>query len=1163
MVNWTPEQKRAIELRDHNILVSAAAGSGKTAVLVERIKQLIIKDKTGLDRFLIVTFTKAAASEMKEKLLKAITEEIKDKPENSAFLRKQLDVISTANISTFHSFALEVIRRYFYLTDVEPDFKIGDEGAVEIIKREVLDRMFEDYFEEGTEEFLDFLRCYGSDRHEKALKEMFLQFYGTVQSIPHPMEWLEKHVRQLNFDKKEFLESDIYAFVKEDIGKTIDEILDGFRKAMDFAETAGVESIYEKCRADYEILFTLKKLSEENKIDEIGSLLANFKPSQMRAKKADQESFNEIKEDLTRTRDRGKNLISDLLERYFSQSMDAYIADMQDMHPMAVYLEKMIHDFDDRFRKVKAKKNIIDFNDIEHYALQILEHEDAAAEYRDKFKYIFVDEYQDSNVMQDALINTIKREDNVFVVGDIKQSIYKFRLAEPEIFQARYRDYANEANTQSDKIDLNMNFRSKKSVIETVNGVFRELMDGYDDNAMLYQGDKYNGEIDYETELHIIDNQVSVDMELSDELAEMKNAQLEAYHTGEIIREIVGTKIYDSKQNCERSVTLKDIVILMRSTKDYAEVFQDVLRDLDIPSYVDDSSGYFDTVEIQVFLNLLSVIDNKQQDMPLLSLLYSSIFGFTVEDLIRIRLQQRKGSYYDALKNFSEKEDCQGSTDAELAGRCREFFEKLDYYRQMSQALPLEEFVWKLMWDTGYYTYCGALPAGKQRQANLRALADKAGAFKNTGYGGIYGFLTYIRSIEKREVKTGQVKLVNENEDLVRIMTIHKSKGLEFPVVIAAGMGKRFVNTKTGKGFYAHKDLGIGMTKVNFKEHWHRKTLLQMIMERKLQQEERDETTRILYVALTRAKDRLILTGTGKYLHDGELVLPKNPGSYMDQIIPLADHGMMIKKIFDRRHFDLDRLKRTGHREEVRYLMESIPQPEKDADYEDLSRRLNFHYADEPALRKKSKYSVTEYSQKGSVYEKQKDELKIPLFMQSAGKTSAARRGTVMHRVMEVIDFREALEAVTNGGEQGYMDSQIQRMLENEQILEDEKAYIEPDKIMNFFRTAVGRRAAMSDNLRKEAEFNFLKESDGVEVMVQGVIDCFFEDEDGYVLIDYKNSYINPDNREASLTRIKTFYSKQLELYSEALEIIKGKPVKESYLYLFSEGDFINFTNLH
>ena len=1154
-ISWTEGQLEAIETRDKNILVSAAAGSGKTAVLVERIKQLIIKDKTGLDQFLIVTFTKAAASEMKEKLLKAINKEIKENPADSSFLRRQLDVIANANISTFHSFALEVIRRYFYLTDVEPDFKIGDEGAVEIIKREVLDKMFEDYFEEGSEEFLDFLRCYGSDRHEKALKEMFLKFYGTVQSIPHPMEWLGEHVQQLKFNKDDFENSKTYKFMIEDIERVIGDILDNYYIAAAIAKNAELEEIYLKCLEDYEELTALKVYLEDGKNDEIKNFLETFKPNTIRAKKEDKAAYDEVKEDITGYRKYGKSLLAELKDLYYSQSMDIYIDDMQDVYPKAAYLEKMIHDFDKRFRDAKRRKNIIDFNDIEHLALQVLENPEAAEEYRNKFKYIFVDEYQDSNVMQDTLINLIKRENNVFVVGDIKQSIYKFRLAEPEIFQARYKAYDDPADGNSIKIDLNNNFRSKKAVVQTVNGVFRDLMEGYDKNAELKEGNPYTGEIDYMTELHIIDKQVNDDMELSDEVAEMNAVRLEANYVAELIRKTVGSTIYDSKKGCERTVSLKDIVILMRSTKDYAEVFQEELREQDIPSYVDDSSGFFDTVEIQVFLNLLTVIDNKQQDMPLLSALYSSVFGFTIEELIRIRLEHRKGSYYKALENYSKN-----GSERELAVKCEAFFRQLDYFRNMSQALPLEEFIWKLMWDTGYFTYCGALPAGKQRQANLRALADKARAFKDTGYGGIYGFLTYIRAIEKRQIKTGQIKLVDENEDLVRIMTIHKSKGLEFPVVIVAGTGKKFVSSKTGRGFFAHKDMGIGMTKVDPQEHWHRKTLLQLLMDRKIQKEEMDETIRVLYVALTRAKDRLIITGTGKYLEDGQLVIPKKASSFMDQLIPLADKGRMQKVLIDRQHIDRDDRLKAMRNDTVRDIISNISVPEKNHDYEEMSRRLDFKYEGETALQKKSKYSVTEYSQKGSAYEAKRDELKIPAFMRTSGEASAARRGTAMHKVMEVIDFSEAAGAAASGNGEIFMSELLGRMIAEELLLEEERDFIECDKIMAFFKTETGKRAAQASaagKLRKEAEFNFIKDSDGVEVMVQGVIDCFFEEDDGYVLIDYKNSYINPENREASFGRIRDTYAKQVELYKEALELIKDKPVKESYLYLFSEGEFL------
>ena len=391
-------------------------------------------------------------------------------------------------------------------------------------------------------------------------------------------------------------------------------------------------------------------------------------------------------------------------------------------------------------------------------------------------------------------------------------------------------------------------------------------------------------------------------------------------------------------------------------------------------------------------------------------------------------------------------------------------------------------------------------------------------------------------------------------------MTIHKSKGLEFPVVIVAGTGKKFVSSKTGRGFFAHKDMGIGITKVDPQEHWHRKTLLQMLIDRKIQKEEMDETIRVLYVALTRAKDRLIITGTGKYLDDGQLVIPKKPSSFMDQLIPLAEKGRMRKVIVDRQRIDIDDKRKAAISDKVRNIILDVPVPEKNKDYEQMSHRLGFEYEDQVAIRKKSKYSVTEYSRKGSVYETQKEELKVPAFMRTTGETSAARRGTAMHKVMEVLNFQAAAEAAASGSEETFMNELVSRMIAEEQLLEEERSFVECDKIMAFFRTEVGKRAAQASaagKLRKEAEFNFMKDSDGVEVMVQGVIDCFFEEDDGYVLVDYKNSYIDPENREASLTRIRDTYTKQVELYREALEIIKDKPVKESYLYLFSEGEFL------
>ncbi len=1152
MVKWNEQQRAAIEHRDKNILVSAAAGSGKTAVLVERIKQLIINDKVSIDRFLIVTFTNAAAAEMKEKLIKAINDEIRNSPDDSPFLRRQLDLISYANISTFHSFALEVMRRYFYLTDLEPDFKIGDEGTIEIIRRDILDELFEDYFESGDEQFLDFLKRYSSDRNERAIKENILELYTKLQGIPHPLEWLSKNVENLQADKKGFLKSRAYNFIYEDIQYSLKTVAENYGFATGFAEIAGAENIYEKCQADYEQILYSLDLLKKDKIEELGEFLKSFTPSKLVPKKADKESdYPAYKDTIGGYRKVGKSIIDGLIKRYFTQSIDMHIEDMQSVYPQAKFLQKLVEDFDERFKAAKKSKKLIDFADIEHYALQILETDTVAAEYREKFVHVFVDEYQDSNIMQDTLINMIKRENNLFVVGDIKQCIYKFRLAEPEIFKARYNDYAEDDNDLSEKIDLNRNYRSKKAVIDTINEIFAELMDDYTDEAKLYLGDAYDGEIDYKTELHILDNQITKDPDINNVFFEMKNAELEAHYVAGLIRDAVGTPIYDSKKGCVRRAGLNDIVILMRSTKDYAEIYQEVFKDLNIPSYVDESSGFFDTVEIQVFLNLLTIIDNMQQDVPLISVMHSAICDFSVDELVQIRLAQRKGSYYDALHNYRTVEN-------ELGQKVNKFFDDIENYRMMAQALPLEELVWNLMWETGYYTYCGALPAGRQRQANLKALADRARNYKEIGHGGIYGFLTYMRAIEKRQVPMGQVKLISENEDLVRIMTIHKSKGLEFPIVIVAGLGKKLnINSNPGN-FNINKDFGIGMTRVSTEGKWKRDTFLKTLMEQKQVQDEREENIRILYVALTRAKDRLIMVGTGDFYKDGSLKLYSSRSTYIDYLISIEHKCDFKLVLFDPENCVTGDRKYVNEIGVINKLIDDNKDRKHDDAFAELDSKLNYTYAYRDALDKKSKYSVTEFSKKGSRFEIKRDELKIPVFMHTESSVSAARRGTVMHKVMEVIDFKEAAKAAAAGTGEQYVESVVDDMVRREFISEEERQFIEIDKITGFFNTDIGKRAAEADELYKEAEFNFLKETEGVEVMVQGIIDCFFREGDKYVLIDYKNSYIDPERREEGLKRIKETYTNQVEIYREAIEIIKGKEASEVYLYLFSEGEFIS-----
>lgn len=1155
-MKWTQKQQEAIELRGKNMLISAAAGSGKTAVLVERIKQLVIRDRVGIDHILIVTFTNAAAAEMKEKIIKAITAELEESSGDTVFLRKQLSKIGTANISTFHAFALEVIRRYFYLTEIEPNFRICDQAQIEIIRGNIMDDVFHSEFEEENPEFLQFLRAYGSDRNENALKQNLLKLYQSIYSIPHPFDWLQRHKAELSQSLEELEQSAVVAFIKRDVRAGLREALRNFSAASDLIESAGIESIHKKHLEDLENVEAMIRTASSCSFDELGSLIRTFKANTMRVSKEEKEEYETVKQDFAALREEGKKILKDMNRRYFQQPLHAYHEDIQETVAGADCLFMLLRKFDDAYRAAKKERNIIDFNDIEHHALQILQNPEAAAEYREKFEYIFIDEYQDSNVIQDTLISAIKREDNLFMVGDIKQSIYKFRLAEPEIFAEKYSQYKDESNVSSTKIDLNQNFRSKRAVIDTVNQVFGQIMAGYDKNAALYQGVPYDGPLDYPTQLHLIDNRVEEEMELEDEIADMKNAELEAYAAAKIIRESLGKPIFDIKKQQERTLSRKDIVILMRATKNYADVFQKVFTEQNIPAYVDDSNGYFDTVEIQVFLNVLRVVDNRKQDLPLLSLLYSFIGGFEMEELIEIRLEHRAGSYFEAFQYYSSAGQVKP-----LQEKCVQMLQTIEAWKDSASALPLEDFLWSLMWDTGYYTYCGALPAGGQRQANLRALIDKARAFQEVNYSGIYGFLSYVDAIQDRKVPMGQVKLVGENDDIVRIMTIHKSKGLEFPMVIAAGLGKRFNFDKTGKGIVLHKELGIGMTRVETDAHWYRKTLIQTAIERKIQKENLEEELRILYVAFTRAQDKLVLLGTGKEIKDGVPAAGNRRLCYLDFLAPFAASGQIPYRIYNRQEIGADLQKQDRNQEHWNNLLEqSCPAQGENAEAlsDFIDRRLSYQYDDGAAGPVKSKYSVTELN-RDSRNLWIETELKRPAFTREKTSFSAAERGTIMHRIMEYLPFHEVHEAVSTGNGHSCIDRIIGQMTEKEMLTEKEAQAAERDRLLNFFKTELGRRAAQAEHLYKEAEFNLLKEHQGAEIMVQGVIDCYFEEEDGLVLIDYKNSEVLQGNRDAALKEIKENYRQQIELYAEALETIKGKQVKEAYLYLFSQDCSIKY----
>ena len=1142
-MEWTQAQQDAIKANGKNILLSAAAGSGKTAVLIERIKRLIIEDKADIDRFLITTFTNAASAEMKSRLENAIKEELKKENADRAFLKRQLALMPRANISTFHTFSLEVMKRYFYLTDLEPGFKIGDDIEVSIMKNEAADQLFERRFEEDYEAFCAFLEKYSSDRNENRIKANIIALYNEMRSIPSYMEWAERTAQLLNTDSP-CRELGLLDFIVSETAEELKAAHGLYEKAAQVIEDAGIESLYEKAVQDCERIsdFTESldgRPYDENLIESCRAFLSGIKFNQMRASTDEKEAYAQIRDKVTDLRKKGKKILDDLCKKYYARTLEEYDAELREGYEDTIYMTGLIREFESIFKEKKMERNIVDFDDVMHYAIEILDDDKAAAEYREKFRYIFIDEFQDSNMLQEAVIERIAGEDSLFMVGDVKQSIYKFRLAEPEIFKRKYALYAEESETRSMKIDLNSNFRSKQSVTQTVNRVFSAVMEGYDRNAELVCtiDEQYPG---MESRLHI----AAADEEQPG--GAFHDEQREERLVSELIRDSLGREIYDVKRGVFRKAEYRDIVVLSRSRASIGSM-EKFLNNEGIPAYGENTGGYFETVEVGVFVNLLKVIDNTRQDIPLISVMRCPIFEFDVREMAAVRIAYREGSFYEAVRQYSRE-----GSDDKLKKRIQDMLDRIAYWKALKNTVPLEELVRVLLYDTGYYDYCSGLPVGKQRVSNLRLLVEKAAQFEKNNHTGLYGFLSYIEAMKNSSISVGEARTLGENENVVRVMTVHKSKGLEFPIVIIMGMGRMIRPKGIGNSAAMHKDLAIGMPHVNTKEKWHRKTLLQRIIEARKAKEELEEEIRILYVAMTRAKDQLLLAGTVKDVEKLEEITGTGR-SFLEMVYgPMKEAG---ESIIVHRGSDEDIPAPESIKTRAR-IADVFAESRNAADDEKkqlIDERLSFVYPYEGMAAVKSKYSVTELNRRENTdesFEAAKVKFARPEFSAGEKRMTAAQAGTLMHLVMEKTDFREA---AARGRE--YISEVVEALKADGTLTEKEADVIRIENIEAFFEDEVGRRAAASENLNREREFILSMDIDGTSTIVQGIIDCYFEEEDGIVLIDYKNSYIGIGQGEGDIVER---YRNQIRIYREALESAVHKPVKEAYLYLFTLKRFVS-----
>ena len=1181
-VKWTKEQLQAIKKNGNNILVAAAAGSGKTAVLVERIINKIINEKIDIDKLLIVTFTNAAASEMREKILEALYEKIEEEPQN-VHLQKQINLIGRASICTIDSFCLDVVKNNFYEIDISPNFRIADTAELELIKQETIEELFEEKYETEDKEFLNLLETYTTYIGDEPLKELILNIYNFIQSTPFPIEWLEKQTLKYNLNNE--IDNDFAQSVwgKIIINSVKEEILDAKVKTQKVRDNIirfdELKKYVLVLNEDINVLDNFLKLEKWDDIYNY-SLSMTFekwpvdRKIELEEKEISKEKRNEIRKQIKKT-----------LEIIDSNSKQAN-EDICYMYNTLNALKNIVIQYDKLLKQNKKEKNVVDFSDIEHMALNILLKKDengkhiptqTALKYSNKFVEIAIDEYQDSNLVQESILTAISNKRNIFMVGDVKQSIYKFRQARPELFIEKYEKYnnANEDETNcldnETKIQLFKNFRSRKNILDTTNIIFKDIMSkelgdiNYNEKEYLNLGASYeeleNG-IAANTDICVIDSKENNPEEENDETIEepIENIELEAKFVAKKIRQMLDSKklIFDKKYG-NREITYKDIVILLRSTKDKANIFETELANLSIPVYSDTSLEYLNSIEIQVIMSLLKIIDNPMQDIPLVCVLRSIIGGFTDNELISIRLENKeKISFYEAMKRYEES-----NNQEKLSEKILNFFNKINSWKQEAQYLELDEFIWKIYNDTGYYNYVSAMPDGILRQANLKLLFEKAKQYEKASFKGLYNFINFIDKVRTSSGDLSSAKLIGENENVVRIMSIHKSKGLEFPVVFLCNSNKKFNVQDLNNQVLLHQDLGFGLTHIETDKKLQYSTLAKEAIKLKSKEEIISEEMRILYVALTRAKEKFIITGVQndieKQLKEKQELLNiyldeekinknilKKYKSYLDwiELVYLKNKDLNImnfeniakeeitKKVVDNQNINEVSLK-------------NIKLEPNEHQTKEIKTKLEWQYQYLELSKLESKSSVSKIKQLANEDELAKQITKTPKFLKEKNNIlSGAQKGTLIHLCMQKLNEKEDYTYEK-------IEKLIEEMLFKNIITKIEADSIDINKMLQFTKSNIWQELRKAKLVEKEKAFYINLPADYIynnglkdEILIQGIIDLFYiNEQDELILVDYKTDYVKDE--EELLEK----YNKQLELYEMALEQSLNKKVSKKYIY--------------
>jgi ATP-dependent helicase/nuclease subunit A len=1213
-VKWTNEQLQAIQEKNSNILVAAAAGSGKTAVLVERIIHKIIDEQMDIDKILVVTFTNAAASEMRERILEAIYKKLEENPEN-VHLQRQIILLNKASICTIHSFCLDVIHNHFYEIDLPSNFKIADTAEIDLLKQEVLDDLFEQKYTENDKNFIELLENYTNYRGDEALQELVLKIYKFIQSSPFPIKWLQEKLELLKIEDKDISQTIWGKLIIQTVDDDIQESI------MQLEVTKSKMALYPEMTKFYqtisEDIINLQDLQKYNSWDELYIKLLNFNFSKW---PVDKKVINDLKEDSKEIRDKVKKHIKEKTAKLLSCSQEQAVKDLKIITPILEKLSNLVTEFTKNFAEKKKEKNCIDFNDIEHFALKILLDEnnnptEVAKKYKEKFEEIAIDEYQDSNLVQEAILTSISKGNNIFMVGDVKQSIYKFRQARPELFLQKYDEYKNkEEKAQEDnlKIQLFRNFRSRQNILNITNLVFESIMSkelgdiNYNENEYLNYGANYPEPEEIKNyagiaELDIIDLKEDESItafegeEDEEEQERVEDDVLEAKFVANKIQELLNSNymVFDKKQGY-RKIRPKDIVILLRATSNLSPIYEKELSDLELPVFSDTSGTYLDTVEIQTILSVLKIIDNPLQDIPLVVVLRSSICNFTDNDLITIRLTDRNCNFYEAL--IKTRLICEG----DLKNKIESFLEKLEKWKSISQYMPLDEFIWQIYLDTGYYQYVGLLPNGAMRQANLKTLFEKAKQYEKASFKGLFNFIQFIDKLKKQNGDLASAKLIGENEDVIRIMSIHKSKGLEFPVVFLCNSHKKFNMQDLNDNILLHQDIGFGPTIMDTTRKIKYSSIAKDAIKLKMKQETLSEEQRILYVALTRAKEKLYITGRSKdftkYVQDKNKVLEmyesenikldaklmKKANSYLDWLmyVYLFNQGRTITlkgesyKLSDIITLNVsnkkDLLKALAKEEVVEQidLKEKIEQILKNKSDEEnkkseqaLKELLEWKYDYIVDTTLPTKSSVTKIKQEKIKLEEmlkgiESEEVEYkksytPKFMQEDKKISSAEKGTLVHLCIQRLDERKDYELKD-------IQNMILNLVEKEIITQNEADAIDVNLIYQYTKSQLFEELRKAKEVHKEQPFyinipakDVVSEAENSKknILVQGIIDLYYIDKnDNLVLIDFKTDYIS--NEPNAKEKILDKYKVQLEIYKTALEQALNRKTSKTALCL-------------